>query len=512
MKNKNNMDYMKTFLKWILFVGACALLVISLIEGAIFAVIVVIVTIIAILSWTPSEEEKKKTAEVKVHVMEKRLQEDKGKKKEEQQLEEAFRIIREKQKWEKKEYEDLKKYYPHGVATFEKSHPGCSFAEIIDKHTEVWHLEQDYKNEEKKRIEEEARKQREEEDKKDYDDLKKYYPNGVAAFEKANPGCSYAEIIDKRTEVWHLEQDYKNAEKKRIEEGKTMKNSNESALDSRLERSIQRISKLQEREPFVVEKLKLLKESGEAFRKMSKQWERLNGIFLYSWLFYYYPTTCDFDVKGEDDENRKTVWNFKNDPARHIRFYAHKEAIDNLLPRLWNRLKFLYGKNNLKDLTLVCIPASTQVKNKARYESFSMKLCEKTGMENGYEHIHFVKDGISKNDPNNSSGNSIRPEVVFDEWFDGKFVVLFDDVVTKGDTMLYYRQQLMKVDAIVVGGICLGQTRHTKPTTLEVLKAIIEQNELSEEEKRQTQLEIKEIINARLKQFQEEGDEECTGA
>lgn len=502
---------MKTFLKWILFVGACALLVISVIEGSLFAIALAIVSLIFIILWDPSEKEKEQIAEAKIHAMEKRLEKDGRRGKEESLLEDTFRELREKKQMEQQEYNDLKKYYPHGLTAFEKANPGCSYAEIIDKRTEVWHLEQDYKNAEKKRIEDEARKQREEEDKKDYDDLKKYYPNGVATFEKSHPGCSFAEIIDKRTEVWHLEQDYKNEEKKRIEEGKTMKNSNESALDSRLERSIQRISKLQEREPFVVEKLKLLKESGEAFRKMSKQWERLNGIFLYSWLFYYYPTTCDFDVKGEDDENRKTVWNFKNDPARHIRFYAHKEAIDNLLPRLWNRLKFLYGKNNLKDLTLVCIPASTQVKNKARYESFSMKLCEKTGMENGYEHIHFVKDGISKNDPNNSSGNSIRPEVVFDEWFDGKFVVLFDDVVTKGDTMLYYRQQLMKVDAIVVGGICLGQTRHTKPTTLEVLKAIIEQNELREEENRQAQLEMKEFIDAHLPMFQDE-DDEGTGA
>lgn len=86
-------------------------------------------------------------------------------------------------------------------------------------------------------------------------------------------------------------------------------------------------------------------------------------------------------------------------------------------------------------------------------------------MENGYEHVHFIKDGISKNSTNNSTGTSIKPGVTFDDWFEGRFVVLFDDVVTKGETMLYYKDMLQNVGAIVVGGLCLGKTKHEKPIT-----------------------------------------------
>lgn len=499
---------MKRDFLWIIFalflLCACVLLVVSTFVG-VFAIVMVVVLFFFILSDEPNEEEKKKIAEAKVHAMENRLKEENRKKIEEKQLEETLRKMREKKQWEQKEYDEMTNKYPHGIAAFEKNHPGCTYADIIDKRAEVWYLEQEYKNEEMKRIEEERLKEKQKIEKRDYDDLKKYYPHGVEAFEKSHPSCSYAEIIDKRTDVWHLEQDYKNEEKKRIEEEERKKNSKESALDSRLEHSLQRFEKLEKRRPFVLERLKLLKEAGEYFRNISKEWERLNGVFIYSWLFYYYPTTCDFDVKGRDDENRKTVWNFKNDSSRNIRYYAHERALDTVLPRLRNRLILLYGRKNLKELTLVCIPASTQVKNKARYESFSRKLCEKTGMENGYEHVHIVKDGISKNDPNNSSGNSIRPEVVFDEWFDGKFVVLFDDVVTKGDTMLYYKQQLQKVDAIVVGGICLGKTRHTQQTTTEILDNLIEQKNLREEEERQAHLETEEYLQALIKKCQRDG-------
>ena len=85
-------------------------------------------------------------------------------------------------------------------------------------------------------------------------------------------------------------------------------------------------------------------------------------------------------------------------------------------------------------------------------------------MENGYEYIVITKDGMSKNDPRNMTGSSIQPEVRIDGWFRGKQVMLFDDVVTKGNTMLRYKRQMERVGASVVGGFSIGKTKHDRPT------------------------------------------------
>ena len=118
----------------------------------------------------------------------------------------------------------------------------------------------------------------------------------------------------------------------------------------------------------------------------------------------------------------------------------------------------------LQFLTLVCLPASTKVKNIARYDEFSVRLCEETGMANGYIHTYVVKDGMSKKHPENHTGHSIQPVIEFDKsFFKGKLVLLFDDVVTKGETMLKYKSDMEKMGATVIGGICIGKTKHERP-------------------------------------------------
>jgi Predicted amidophosphoribosyltransferases len=55
------------------------------------------------------------------------------------------------------------------------------------------------------------------------------------------------------------------------------------------------------------------------------------------------------------------------------------------------------------------------------------------------------------------------PEVAIADWFYGKYVLLFDDVITRGRTMLRYKEILERKGAIVVGGFTLGKTKHERP-------------------------------------------------
>lgn len=223
----------------------------------------------------------------------------------------------------------------------------------------------------------------------------------------------------------------------------------------------------------LIEEDRKKREEQEAIRKREENvhrelveavssWKYLSNGFRYNHLFYYYPTTCDFEVTEEEWDNRYIVWNFKNDPAKGVSELEHEEALDEVIPMLKARLIDTFEEENLPFLSLVCLPASTKAKNEARYKEFSERLCQETGMGNGYEHIHFIRDGLSKNDPNNETGRSIQPKVAFDDWFENKYVLFFDDVVTKGNTMLRYKRKLEEAGVIVVGGICLGKTKHTR--------------------------------------------------
>ena len=194
-----------------------------------------------------------------------------------------------------------------------------------------------------------------------------------------------------------------------------------------------------------------------------KDWEHLYGDFYYTWLFYYYPTNCDFEASESEWFDRRLVWNFKNDPDKNISSIKHEDALDNLIPQIRQRLCDSFGEEYLQFLTLVCLPASTKIKNDARYDEFAQRLCEETGMENGYPHVHIVKDGMSKNDTENTTKRSIPPEVSFDDWFEGKYVLLFDDVITKGRTMLRYKDLMERMGATVIGGFTIGKTKHERP-------------------------------------------------
>jgi predicted amidophosphoribosyltransferase len=193
-------------------------------------------------------------------------------------------------------------------------------------------------------------------------------------------------------------------------------------------------------------------------------WDTIGNSFHYNYLFNYFPTTCNFVATEEEWAHRRLIWNFKNDPDKNIPLSEHTAALEEIIPLIKQKLSKTFGDKYLQFMTLVCIPASTSKKNYHRYSDFSKKLCEETYMKNAYDYIMVFQDGMSKNHPENHTGHSIQPDIRYKEdFFKGRYVLLFDDVITKGDTMLRYKDAMEKLGAIVIGGMCLGKTRHERP-------------------------------------------------
>lgn len=176
-------------------------------------------------------------------------------------------------------------------------------------------------------------------------------------------------------------------------------------------------------------------------------------------LYNYYPTTCDWDVDSRAWDIRRLIWNFKANPNKPTSISEverlHREAVESIVPKIRQCLNHFFG-DYIEKLTLVCIPSSKQVVTERRYKDFSSKLCRQTGMTNGYDYIEVVQDGGAKH-----LGQKERAICFIDpEFFKGKYVLIFDDVITSGSSMNVVAEVLQIKGATVIGGLSIGITKH----------------------------------------------------
>ena len=199
-------------------------------------------------------------------------------------------------------------------------------------------------------------------------------------------------------------------------------------------------------------------EKKELFNKVSN-WKLLFGELHYNYLLNYYPTTCDFEATQDEWNDRWTVWNFKNTPGKTLSS-NHDRVLNNVIPQIKAKLQGTFGNYLLTRITLVCIPASSEEKTRARYEEFSTRLCSETGMINAYNHMHVISASQEKK----FGGTGITAKNVDFEsgYFNGKYVLLFDDIITKGESMLRFKRKMEELGAIVVAGFSIGRTKHER--------------------------------------------------
>lgn len=314
---------------------------------------------------------------------------------------EELRITKEKEERVNKEYERIKGLYPIGVSYYEK-YERYYYENLCGKSIKEVIID----NIEKVAQYEKIYAQ--------YLDLQRKYPKGLPAFERDNS-------FD----------DGKNSAELSMEEI--------VEFEDEIRRYDERINQYIIRDLFT----------------NTNDWCKLGNGFLYKYLLIYYPTTCSFEATNAEWENRFLVWNFKNTPGKTSSL-QHKRALETLIPKLLRILKSSF--KDLSRITLVCIPASTRSSNISRYELFSDILAKRTGMINSYKHITILKDGEPKH-----LGGTGKPTLQFDkDFFVGKYVLLFDDVITSGSSMLSIKTKLESMGAYVVAGLAIGKTKHER--------------------------------------------------
>lgn len=188
------------------------------------------------------------------------------------------------------------------------------------------------------------------------------------------------------------------------------------------------------------------REFNDDIRDGTKSWECIgNSDIPVFYLYYYYPTFLG-DVEDYQEWAREFVWDFKDG-----------ENTDEVTSQVIKVLKHFFLKETLSSLTFVCIPASTEEKNHIRYEDFSYGVTLSCDMWDGYDHIELEYD----RDARHKGGEEDYDNIRFDKkWFKGKTVILFDDIITRGNSIRNMKCKLQQMGATVIGAITLGRTVH----------------------------------------------------
>lgn len=107
----------------------------------------------------------------------------------------------------------------------------------------------------------------------------------------------------------------------------------------------------------------------------------------------------------------------------------------------------------LQDATLVCCPTSSPASYLMRFGVFMEEVARIAGIEDGYDLVEVtsIRKEVHMGGSRNQKNYQISPSVK------GRKIVLFDDVLTTGQTWLTFATELEALGAEVVQGIFLAE-------------------------------------------------------
>ncbi len=174
------------------------------------------------------------------------------------------------------------------------------------------------------------------------------------------------------------------------------------------------------------------------------------NIFLAA-RYNYLPTSVE--ASGAAWGIRKRVWKFKDgdfsitlDTARWV-----ASVLDENITLL-------------DDCVFACIPASSKDRNEARFCFFAAEVCRATGMTNGFNQIKVSGDRIALHEHRVCKSLETVQVLEFNrDFFNGRQVIIFDDVVTRGDSLATMIDAFQAMGATVVGAVFLARTSYSVP-------------------------------------------------
>lgn len=160
--------------------------------------------------------------------------------------------------------------------------------------------------------------------------------------------------------------------------------------------------------------------------------------------------------KAQQRANNQFIYDFKNGNRAASRICGKL-----LMKYLSNR----YG-NLLSDFVVVFAPCSSQAKYNKRF-GYVAAMLKAMNVKTANEHIHI----FGERKPLHNGGSHFVNEDVFKvcvdaDFFKGKNVILFDDLLTSGKTIEEFKEIIEAAGAYVEEEIFLGRTIHHDPISM----------------------------------------------
>ena len=168
-----------------------------------------------------------------------------------------------------------------------------------------------------------------------------------------------------------------------------------------------------------------------------------------TWFCKYFPKRIQ-NVGEKEIADRQLVYDFKDGRS-------HEAVAQMTAARMIEK----HG-NGCSQLVFIPVPASSVRKNEIRYMDFCKRVCELTGAINGYDHVRVCGERLAIHE-NRKDEKEIRKVSIIEfdeEWFRGKAVIVFDDVITRGISFGMYANQLESFGANVIEGIFLARIHY----------------------------------------------------
>ena len=188
-------------------------------------------------------------------------------------------------------------------------------------------------------------------------------------------------------------------------------------------------------------------------------WPCLSNGLHYNWLVDYaaFSAFGTFELSAEEWEKRDLIVNFKGNSELTTEI-DHQQAVDKAIDLVSSFLKAVFsGKEGAKNshstlsqLTLVCLPASTRKHTERRFRKFSEQVCAATGMQNAYNAFSFTTT-------KDEDGDEVDTLHIDETFFQGKQVILFDDIIASGGSIVRFAEKLEKSGAKVIVALALGK-------------------------------------------------------
>ena len=185
---------------------------------------------------------------------------------------------------------------------------------------------------------------------------------------------------------------------------------------------------------------------------MKDSWQLLKGAIRSFSLYSYIPVSHEketgFELTEDEKKKRRAILHFK------------KWGIDDSTMDVYNDLKTVLMESfvNLEHAMFFFVPSNQRSDYEKRHKTLSKLLMKDLQVSHSFGLVGYNKDGRSARDERGSKSAELY---WCESFFKNKQIIMFDDIITSGHTMLHYKEMLERWGAKVIACIALGKTHYS---------------------------------------------------